>query len=147
MKKGVLVVFLFIIYSVSCIAQKGEVITPKISIPDSLVCGKSGFLAIEFQITRDGKIGKAFISLIQLFRNHKYDIVYFERYPKYNKRLGLSLERKLKNWVNVFVNNSRFEKDRNFDKEIKKIEDKFLRFSVQLEFGSLGKKKKTDSAK
>lgn len=105
MKKYFLILFLFISYNICCIA-KGEVITPKISIPDSLVFGKSGFLAIEFQITRDGKIGKAYIALIQLFKNHKYDIVYFERFPKYNKRIGLSLERKLKNWVNVFVNNT-----------------------------------------
>lgn len=126
---------------------KGEVITPKISIPDSLVFGKSGFLAIEFQITRDGKIGKAYIALIQLFKNHKYDIVYFERFPKYNKRIGLSLERKLKNWVNVFVNNTRFEKDRNFNEEIKKTKDKFLRYSVQLEFGPFGKKRKMNAVK
>jgi len=147
MKKYFFILFFFISYNICCVAQKGEVITPKISIPDSLVFGKSGFLAIEFQITRDGKIGKAFVSLIQLYKNHKYDIVYFERFPKYNKKIGLSLEKQLKNWINVFVNNTRFEKERNFDEEIKKIEDKFLRFTVQLEFGSFGKKRKMDAVK
>jgi len=48
MKKYLFILFLFIIYNICCIAQEGEVVTPQISIPDSLVFVKSGALYIKY---------------------------------------------------------------------------------------------------
>ena len=147
MKKYFLLLFLFISYNICCIAQEGNIITPTKSLPDSLVFGKSGFLDIDYLITRDGDIGKYHIALIRLFENNKDKVVFNKRFPEDNKKIGLILVKRLQKWVDDFVKKSRFEKLPNFHSEIKKVKDKYLLYGVHIEFRHRCIKRKMNGVK
>jgi len=147
MKKYLFILFLFIIYNICCIAQEGEVVTPQISIPDSLVFVKSGALYIKYLITKNGDIGKYYIDAISLVEKDEYKDLFDKRFPKKNKKIGLVLVKRLQKWVDDFVKKSRFEKSLIFYDQIKKLCDQYLSYGVRLEFGDYSVKSRRNRIK
>lgn len=126
--------FVFVIILVSrvlfCQNIRGELRTPNIPFPDSILGYRAGQLYIEYIIDGYGNIISYHISSIRLFdpKTSKkklseldpFESIYNSRVPKVNTFEGIALVEKMKPWLDRFGKESVFIKDKGWDTEYAK---------------------------
>jgi|GEM_PF-4333500 len=115
----------------------GELIRPQIQFPNSLMGNLSGYVIIEYKIDRNGKIISYYLAVIAIYKgknNYSSIDIYNKRFPQMNKKLGLKLKRKLKNWILEYGKRTKFEKGKNSDL-YKLREDQFVLDGIKIDFG------------
>ena len=120
MKDKYLPYLIILLISYNLFAQgSGQLIAPKMSIPNSIVGRSTGYICIKYLIDKYGQIHSYELSNIFLskIKNKKIVVktIYDIKFPKRNTKRGIIMAKRLQSWVFKYGKLTRYEKTKNSD--------------------------------